>query len=279
LCPLILWMLMLANPQNAESPRVVAWLARGECVELRGVTACNYDYTASGKTVEAISFRPAGKGPFPAVLLIPGYLDRAADLMRLATALAREGFACLSVTQPGWGRSEGKPDFVGPETILALSTGLRRFEREPWIDRSRVGVFGHSRGGMAASLLAVELRDLRAVVLCAGIYDFGKEYGETQIPGIRDKMQEETHMTPAAVKERSSILRMEKLRCPVLILHGELDDRVPVSQALLLRDRLAALHKEFEIQLFPERGHDVGTANLVSYASDFFKRKLVLRAR
>jgi dipeptidyl aminopeptidase/acylaminoacyl peptidase len=127
---------------------------------------------------------------------------------------------------------------------------------------------------MAASLLAVERRDLRAVVLCAGIYDFAKEYGETQIPGIRGKMDEETKMTPAAVRERSSILRMDKLRCPVLILHGERDDRVPVSQALMLRDRLAQLHKEFEIRLFPDRGHDVGSANVVAYAADFFKRKL-----
>jgi pimeloyl-ACP methyl ester carboxylesterase len=51
---------------------------------------------------------------------------------------------------------------------------------------------------------------------------------------------------------------MERLKCPVLILHGEKDVNVPVSQALLLRDRLTQLHKESEIKLFPDREHSIG---------------------
>ncbi len=68
------------------------------------------------------------------------------------------------------------------------------------------------------------------------------------LPGVRQNMKAETGMTPAAIRERSSILRMDQLRCPVLILHGQADQNVPVSQALLLRERLIALHKEFELE-------------------------------
>jgi dipeptidyl aminopeptidase/acylaminoacyl peptidase len=66
---------------------------------------------------------------------------------------------------------------------------------------------------------------------------------------------------------------MESLKCPVLILHGERDKNVPVSQALLLRDRLTALHKDFEIKLFPDREHSIGP-EVITLSVDFFQRKL-----
>lgn len=80
-------------------------------------------------------------------------------------------------------------------------------------------------------------------------------------------------MTRAAIRERSSILRMEVLKCPVLILHGEKDVNVPVSQAYALRDRLTQLHKDFEIKLFPDREHSIGP-EVIPLTVDFFKRRL-----
>ena len=121
-----------------------------------------------------------------------------------------------------------------------------------------MGIYGFSRGGMAASLLAVRLDDVRAAVFGAGIYDFQKAYDEMKIEGIRANMKAESGMTEAAVRERSSIFQMEKLKCPVLILHGEKDENVPVSQAYMLRDRLTALKKDFEIKLYPDRAHGIG---------------------
>jgi dipeptidyl aminopeptidase/acylaminoacyl peptidase len=90
-------------------------------------------------------------------------------------------------------------------------------------------------------------------------------------------MEDETGMTKEAVSQRSSILRMERLKCPVLILHGEKDINVPVSQAVLLRDRLTQLHKEFEIKLFPDREHSIGP-EVGDLTLDFFRRKLIANA-
>jgi dipeptidyl aminopeptidase/acylaminoacyl peptidase len=60
-------------------------------------------------------------------------------------------------------------------------------------------------------------------------------------------------------------------------LHGEKDVSVPVSQALLLRDRLTQLHKEFEIKLFPDREHSIGP-EVNDLTVDFFRRKLTPNA-
>ncbi|HEV2687736.1 MAG TPA: alpha/beta fold hydrolase, partial [Bryobacteraceae bacterium] len=223
-----------------------------------GAKVCRYDYTVDGRHVEALSFRPAGDGPFPGILMIPGHQRTAWNMIPLGSALAQAGFAGIAVSQPGYGGSPGPADYVGPKTLKVLTAGYRKMQQEPFVDPKRMGIYGYSRGGMAASLLVLEIDDVKAAVLGAGVYDFQRAYDEVPLEGIRTNMRAETGMTPQAIRERSSVLRMDKLKCPVLILHGEKDRNVPVSQALLLRDRLTALHKDFEIRLFPDREHAIG---------------------
>ena len=81
-------------------------------------------------------------------------------------------------------------------------------------------------------------------------------------------------MTKEAVRERSSVFLMERLKCPVLILHGEKDENVPVNQAYLLRDRLTALKKDFEIKLYPDKAHGIDAEEVERVTIDFFKRRL-----
>lgn len=262
----------LAQPGAVE--KLIDRMKKEGCAPLEsGVKVCGYAYAVNGKAVEAISFRPAGDGRFAGVLLIPGYERTARDLIPLGVRLAREGFAGVAVSQPGFGKSQGPPDFVGPKTLEVLTTAYRKLRQESYVDADRMAIYGYSRGGMAASLLAVELDDLKAAVFGAGIYDFQRAYDDSTLPGVRQNMRAETGMTKEAVRQRSSILRMENLKCPVLILHGERDQNVPVSQALLLRDRLTQLHKEFEIKLFPDKEHSIGP-EAGELTVDFFRRRL-----
>jgi len=264
----------LAQQQTAET--IIQGIEKNGCTVLESSSAkvCQYDYTVDGRAVEAILFQPSGGGPFPGILMIPGYERTARNLIPLGVRLAEEGFAVLAVTQPGFGKSEGPADFVGPKTLKVLSAGYRRLQNEGFVDAKRMGVYGYSRGAMAASLLVVdELDDAKAAVFGAGIYDFKKAYDDSTLRGVRENMKAETGMTKEAIRQRSSVLRMDRLKCPVLILHGEKDQNVPVSQALLLRDRLTMLHKEFEVRLFPGRGHSIGP-EVTTLTVDFFRRKL-----
>lgn len=262
--------------QRPAFSKLIEAMERDGCTlhEESGVKVCRRDYSVDGKNVEAISFQPRGAGPYPALLLIPGHATTARDWIGNGLTYARNGYAGLAVSQPGYGGSQGPGDYVGPKTIKVLIEGYRRLQREPFVDAKRMGIVGYSRGGMAASLLALQLDDVKAVVMGGGVYDFKRLYDETGLDGIRQNMKAETGMTEAAIRERSSILRMDKLNCPVLILHGEKDINVPVSQARLLRDRLTALKKDFEIQIFPDREHGIGSENLYKYSLDFLNRKL-----
>jgi len=264
----------LAMAQSQPADKIIEQMEKQGCSVLESKSkVCKYDYVVNGKSVEAISFRPAGDGPFPGVLLIPGYQRTARNYVPLGIRLANEGFAALAVTQPGFGKSDGPADFVGPKTLAALTEGYRKLRQESYVDPARMGIFGYSRGGMAASLLALELEDVKAAIFGAGIYDFKRAYDDSTLPGVRENMKDETGMTKEAIIQRSSILRMERLKCPVLVLHGGKDINVPVSQAFLLRDRLTQLHKEFEFKLFPDREHSIGP-EVGDLTLDFLHRRL-----
>ncbi|MEQ1829120.1 MAG: prolyl oligopeptidase family serine peptidase, partial [Pirellula sp.] len=266
----------IATPQGITRAQVDELLDKGECANFQGVKVCKYDFSYEDKIVEAITFLPTSpdrKGPHPGLILIPGHDRTARDQILFGNAFARGGFVCMAVSQPGYGKSEGTPDFVGPTTIKTLTAAYDKFRKEPYVDGSRMGIYGYSRGGMAASLLAVlPLEGLRGVVLGGGIYDFEKAYQETPLEGIRENMKSETGMTAEAMNVRSSLLRMDRLHCPILIFHGEKDVNAPVSQAHMLRNRLTELRKPFEIHLFPDKDHSLDARAAIKISLDFFER-------
>jgi dipeptidyl aminopeptidase/acylaminoacyl peptidase len=262
--------------QQLSREQIIQAMEKDGCASLteRKVKICKYDFVADGDTIEAITFQPLAEGKFPGLLLIPGYPGNPLGYLNLGRIFAEKGFACVSIAHPGFGKSKVKPDFIGPNTLKVLMTGFRKFEREPYVDSSRLGIFGYSRGAMAASLLVLQMNEIKAAVLGAGVYDFQKAYDEVKSEGIRENMRNETGMTEAAIKERSSILRINEIVCPVLILHSETDKNVPVNQAYMLRDRLTELKKDFEIKISPTGQHGLIDKNFIDNVIDFFNRRV-----
>ena len=276
LVALVLSLPTLAAAQQINRDEIIAALEKDGCVTLteRKVKICKDDYSSDGKLVEAVSIRPLAEGKFPGLLLIPGHQGRATMFITIGIVFAEQGFASLSVGQPGSGKTQVELDFVGPKTVKAMIAGYEKFKHEPYVDSKKMGIFGYSRGGMAAALMATKLKDLKAVVLGAAVYDFKKAYDDVKIEGIRKNMMAETGMSEKAVKERSAVLHLKNLTAPVLILHTETDENVPVNQAYLLRDRLTELKKDFEIKIFPQGKHGWLTGDLIDATTDFFNRRL-----
>lgn len=279
LCFIVIFLVMLcslANGQQPSRPSLDDVLEKEGCVtnEQSKVNICKYDYLADGKKIEAFTIRPLADGKYPGLVLLSGK-EGAKTFITFGTILAGRGFACLAISELGYGKSEGKPDFMGPASINAFAVGFKKFKRETFVDAGKMGIFGYSRGGMAASLLTVKIgKDVKAAIFGAGVYDLRKAYDETKFDGIRENIKTETGLTEKAIKERSSILQMKKLETPILIIHGENDENVPTNQALLLRDRLTELKKEFEIIILTDHKHGQFKGNFISPVIDFFTRKL-----
>ena len=120
---------------------------------------------------------PEGPGPFPGVVLITGSGPQDRDevvagfpIFRvLSDHLTRQGIAVLRYDDRGVGGSTGSvsastsSDFAGD----ALA-GLARLSEHPDVDSDRIGLVGHSEGGIVAPLAASRSDAVRFVVLLAG---------------------------------------------------------------------------------------------------------------
>jgi pimeloyl-ACP methyl ester carboxylesterase len=121
--------------------------------------------------------RPKGVGPFPAIVLISGTGRNTRDedvfghkvFLVLADALSRNGIAVLRYDKRGVGGSSG--DFDSATTADFTSdaeAAVTWLRKQPEIDSRRVGVLGHSEGGIIAPAVAAEDKNVAFVVMIAG---------------------------------------------------------------------------------------------------------------
>lgn len=120
---------------------------------------------------------PPGAGPFPAVLLITGSgaQDRDETLFEhkpfllLADHLTRRGVAVLRVDDRGVGGSTGAtPNDTTADFATDVEAGIAWLKTRREIDARRIGLLGHSEGGVIAPLVASRDESIAFVVLLAG---------------------------------------------------------------------------------------------------------------
>jgi pimeloyl-ACP methyl ester carboxylesterase len=137
----------------------------------------SYPNPGAGITLAGTLSLPRTPGPHPAVLLITGSGPQDRDefvmghrpFLVLADHLVRTGIVVLRVDDRGIGKSTGSfttatiADFAGD----ALE-GVRYLTTRQEVDGKRIGLVGHSEGGIVAPMVAVKSPDVAFVVLMAG---------------------------------------------------------------------------------------------------------------
>lgn len=120
---------------------------------------------------------PTGKGRFPAVLLITGSGAQDRDetifehkpFLVLADALTRLGIAVLRVDDRGMGGSTGaSPGDTTADFATDVESGVAWLKSRSDIDPTRIGLLGHSEGGLIAPMVASRDSSISFVVLWAG---------------------------------------------------------------------------------------------------------------
>lgn len=150
----------------------------------------SYANPASGLKLAGTLTLPPGQGPFPVAVLITGSGSQDRDetlfehkpFLVLADALTRRGVAVLRVDDRGVGGSERGElktatslDFA---TDVAAGVAFLRGRKD--IDADRVGLIGHSEGGLIAPIVAAKDPRIAFVVLLAGTGVPGSEVMKTQ---------------------------------------------------------------------------------------------------
>ncbi len=204
----------------------------------------NVRFPGKGGMVGGYLSRPAGKGPFPGVIVIHenrGVTDYIQDVTK---NLAKEGYVGLSVNLVS--RSLG-PDYPGgsdeamkalgqlsdADAMADLDAGMEYLQKQPVVFTNSIGCMGFCMGGRFSLLFAGHRKDLKAAVVF---------YGRTI-----------NKITP--LQPQSPIDLAPEMTAPLLGNYGAADAGIPVDDVRKLEEALKKNNKTFDIKIYPEAKH------------------------
>ena len=163
-----------ATALKAKRPQLEAIAAR---VPAYASTEVAFTNPAGGHSLAGTLTLPQGRGPFPAVVLVHGSgpIDRDETLfdhklfLVLADHLSRQGIAVLRYDKRGIGKSGGVYKNATTQDFARDAEAAVSFLRtRPEVDAARIGMIGHSEGGLIAPMVAARDPHLAFVVMLAG---------------------------------------------------------------------------------------------------------------
>jgi dipeptidyl aminopeptidase/acylaminoacyl peptidase len=147
---------------------------------------------------------------------------------------------------------------LGLSEYADVVSGVDALIERGWVDPERVGVIGMSHGGYLAAFLATYTDRFRAAVMLSGISDWVLNYCRTDTGGwMRQYLRATPWEDPDIYRATSPLAYIQQAKTPVLIQHGEADDRAPVANAYALYRGLKDVGVEAKMILYPGMGHGI----------------------
>ncbi|MGH7720776.1 MAG: S9 family peptidase [Gemmatimonadaceae bacterium] len=176
--------------------------------------------------------------------------------------LAQRGYVVVSVDNRGTG-ARGR-DFkkitylnLGDYESRDQMAAARWLAGRPWVDASRIGIWGWSYGGYMSSLSAGKGGDLfRAAIAVAPVTDwrfYDTIYTERFMWVPSDNAKGYTDSAP--------LTHAAGMQAALLLVHGTGDDNVHAQNSIVLADKLQGAGKQFELMLYPNRNHTISGGN------------------
>lgn len=161
---------------------------------------------------------------------------------------------------------------MADNTLEDQIAGLRQLaQRYPYLDLTRVGVWGHSGGGFATAAAMFRYPDFYKVgVSQSGNHDnrnYEDDWGERYIGLLEGDNYEKQANQPYA----------KNLKGKLMLAHGGMDDNVPPYNTYLVVDALIKANKDFDLVIFPNARHGYGQDNwyMMRRRWDYFVRHLL----
>jgi dipeptidyl aminopeptidase/acylaminoacyl peptidase len=131
----------------------------------------------------------------------------------------------LWATWGAWGTKDGQDVMSGIDYAIAHYP----------IARERVATIGHSYGGFMTNWLITQYPDrFAAAIPGAGIVDWLSDYGNADIPNTKEREFFGAPWNPKAreiMLRQSPLIYADRVKTPTLFINGEIDQRVPFSEA------------------------------------------------
>jgi acetyl esterase len=227
-----------------------------------------YLQPTEGRPLTVDVFVPAGEGPRPALLVIPGggWTPSERQERDLPLIFAQQGFVVFVPEYTPAGEA------VHPTQVQELQTAVawvRSHASEYGVDPARVAAMGGSAGGHLAAMLATwgdgplnQGSRVRAAVSWSGPMDL------TQLvaSGFRGKTLDRLLGCSApedcedAARDASPVYHLDATDAPLFLAHS-LEDRVPFAQAEVMVEALGRVGVPYEFVDVPGAGHGSGLAS------------------
>jgi dipeptidyl aminopeptidase/acylaminoacyl peptidase len=174
--------------------------------------------------------------------------------------LAAKGYAVLlpdpaistgyghAFVQRGWGRWGAEPY---TDVIAAVDAAVER----PDIDADRTALMGGSFGGYMANWVAGSTDRFKGIVTHASLWELRGFHGTTDYGPDWEREFGDPYTDPSRYEEWSPARLLSNIKTPMLVIHGERDLRVPISEALRLWTDLRRHKVPARFLYFPDENH------------------------
>ncbi len=235
---------------------------------------------------ESLAFRltlPAGSGPHPVVVYVyggPGVSRVRAEYPPLLLQLfVQRGLGVFELDDRGSAnRSKGFEDAIyrhlGVAEIEDQIAGVDYLAKQPEIDPSRIGLFGHSYGGYMT---------LMGLAKHPGVFAAGVSVAPVSDWHLYDTHYTERYLStpsenPDGYRDSAIFPYLENIRDPLLLMHGMADDNVLFTHTTKLMKALQDAAIPFDLMTYPGAKHSMQEPSVAIHRFnkilDFFDRHL-----
>lgn len=142
----------------------------------------------------------------------------------------------------------------GGKVFVDVMNGVEYMEKLPYIDKSKMAAAGASYGGYMMNWFQANTDKFKTLVTHCGVYNFYSMYGVTE----ETWFDEWEHGIPWETEDFDKFSPHKyagKFKTPNLIIHNELDFRVPIGEGLQLFTTLQRKGIPSKLLYFPDEGH------------------------
>ncbi len=218
-----------------------------------------------GQIIRGMSYRPQRDARHPTVLFLHGFTGQRMEngfvFVRLARALAAAGIAAVTFDFLNSGESDGSFDrMLVTEQLTDALRVTEWVQRQPFVDRARLGLLGFSLGGMLACCAAGRVEVFRSLALLAptteqNISRHAKREGQSDACSVifgphclHPKFFDD-------VLTLNSVADCIRHPRPTLIVQGTLDTAVPPAVSQQFADAMLKANVPCETKLIEGADH------------------------
>jgi dipeptidyl-peptidase-4 len=127
------------------------------------------------------------------------------------------------------------------------------FGTYPYVDRSRIGIWGWSYGGFMSSNAILKGADVFTMAIAVAPVTNWRFYDSIYTERYMQTPQENA----SGYDDNSPINHVDKLKGKYLLIHGSADDNVHVQNSMRMMEALIQANKPFESQVYPDKNHGI----------------------